>query len=94
MVTVNPSTKNFTLNPDYYVMKSASAIVQRGAIRLGMKGPWAADTLAFENPDGSLAFSVLNPFCQQRSLTLRHGGETLLFALEPRSVNSILVQYA
>jgi glucosylceramidase len=92
MVTVDPASRSYTLNPDYYVMKSVSAVVQRGAIRLGMKGAWAADTLAFENPDGSLALSIFNPFLSEREVTLRHGGETLRFALEPRSVNSILIR--
>jgi glucosylceramidase len=92
MATVDPASKTFTLNPDFYVMKSVSAIVQRGAVRLGMKGSWAADTLAFQNPDHSLAFSVFNPFHEVRVMTLLHNGETLLFPLEPRSVNSILIQ--
>ena len=92
MVTVDPASRSYTLNPDYYVMKSVSAVVQRGAVRLGMKGAWAADTLAFQNPDGSLALSVFNPFLSEREVTLRHGGETLRFALEPRSVNSILIR--
>ncbi len=92
MVTVDPANKTFTLNPDFYVMKSVSAIVQRGAVRLGMKGSWAADTLAFQNPDNSLALSVFNPFHEVRAMTLFHNGETLLFPLEPRSVNSILIR--
>lgn len=92
MVTVDPASKRFTLNPDFFVMKSVSAVVQRGAVRLGMKGCWAADTLAFQNPDGSLALSVFNPFHEVRKLTLLHDGETLLFPLEPRSVNSILIR--
>lgn len=92
MVTVDPANRSYTLNPDYFVMKSVSAIVRRGAVRLGMKGAWAADTLAFENPDGSLALSVFNPFVTEREMTLYHGGETLRFALEPRSVNSILIR--
>ncbi len=92
MVTVDPTDKRFVLNPDFYVMKSASAIVKRGAIRLGMKGVWAADTIAFQNPDGSLALSVFNPFYEVRSVVLLYNGETLRFPLEPRSVNSILVR--
>ena len=91
MVTVDPGTGRYERNPDFYVMKSCSAIVQRGAVRLGMKGAWAADTLAFANPDGSLALSVMNPFRETRPLTLNHAGETLRFALEPRSVSSILL---
>lgn len=92
MVTVEPANKRFVLNPDYYVIKSASAIVKRGAVRLGMKGVWAADTLAFQNPDGSLALSVFNPFHEVRPVVLFYNGETLCFPLEPRSVNSILVR--
>ncbi|MPM16651.1 hypothetical protein SDC9_63032 [bioreactor metagenome] len=92
MVTVDPANKRFVFNPDYYVMKSASAIVKRGAVRLGMKGVWAADTLAFQNPDGSLALSVFNPFHEVRPVVLFYNGETLCFQLEPRSVNSILVR--
>lgn len=92
MLTVDPQTGDFTLNPDFYVMKSVSSIVQRGAVRLEMKGPWAADTLAFKNPDGSLALSVMNPFLDERILTLTYGNENLRFALEPRSVNSILIR--
>lgn len=92
MVTVDPGTGRYERNPDFYVMKSCSAIVQRGAVRLGMKGAWAADTLAFANPDGSLALSVMNPFRETRPLTLNHAGETLRFALEPRSVSSILLE--
>jgi len=92
MVTVDPANKTFTLNPDFYVMKSVSTIVQRGAVRLGMKGSWAADTLAFQNPDNSLALSVFNPFHEVRAMSLLHNGETLLFPLEPRSVNSILIR--
>ena len=92
MVTVDPASHRYTLNPDYYVMKSVSAVVQRGAIRLGMKGIWAADTLAFQNPDSSLALSVFNPFHEIRTMALSHNGETLSFPLEPRSVNSILIR--
>lgn len=92
MVTVDPVNKRFTLNPDFYVMKSVSSIVQRGAVRLGMRGTWAADTLAFQNPDGSIALSVFNPFHEVRPITLLCKGETLFFPLEPRSVNSILVR--
>lgn len=92
MVTVDPANKRFTLNPDFYVMKSVSAIVQRGAVRLGMKGSWAADTLAFQNPDNSLALSIFNPFHEMRAVTLQYKGELLLFPLEPRSVNSIRIR--
>jgi len=92
MVTVDSASHRYTLNPDYYVMKSVSAVVQRGAIRLGMKGIWAADTLAFQNPDGSLALSVFNPFHEMRTMALSRNGETLSFPLEPRSVNSILIR--
>ena len=92
MATADPQTNDFTLNPDFYVMKSVAAIAQRGALRLETKGQWAADALAFRNPDGSLALSVMNPFVEERIMTLKIGTEALRFALEPRSVNSILIR--
>lgn len=89
MITINRETRQFTRNPDYYIMKHFSAAVRRGAIRLGIKGPWAGDALAFRNPDGSTAFIVFQPFLDRRSLTIELNGEHVVFELEPRTVNSI-----
>ena len=52
---MNPKTAtvqngDYTLNPDFYVMKHFSNAVQRGAVRLGAAGHWTADALTFRRP--------------------------------------------
>jgi glucosylceramidase len=89
MITIDPGTKKAVFNPDYYVMKHFSGVVPDGSVRLGAKGPWAADTVAFGLPGGGYAFIVFNPFRDIRSLTLEADGETYAFDLEPQSIYSI-----
>ncbi len=91
MITIDPATSTYTLNPEYYVMKHFSSIIQRGAIRLGMCGSFAADSLVFKNPDGSFALELFNPFDHVFSVDFELESEHYLFELEPKSVNSILI---
>ncbi len=89
MITIDPETKKAVYNPDYYVMKHFSSVVPDGSLRLGMKGPWAADTVAFKTPKGGNAFIVFNPFRDIRRVTVETAGETYSFDMEPQSINSI-----
>lgn len=91
MVTVDPATGAVTYNPDYYVMKHFSACVQRGAVRLGIGGSFAGDSLVFRNPDGSLVLELYNPFDRVFTVEFRNAGDTFRFDLEPKSVNSIVI---
>lgn len=92
MITVDPNTRRYTLNPEYYVMKHFSSIIQRDAVRLGACGSFAADSLVFRNPDGSYALEMFNPFEKPFAVSVTLDGENYCFQLEPRSVNSILIQ--
>jgi glucosylceramidase len=89
MITIDPSSKEVNYNPDYYVMKHFSAVVQRGAIRLGLKGPMAGDTLVFKNPDTSYTLVCYNPFNVIKSLVLSLEEVMYQFDLEPLSFNSM-----
>ena len=89
MVTVQNG--DYTLNPDFYVMKHFSNAVQRGAVRLGAAGHWAADALIFRNPDGSYAVEAFNPFHEEKCLTVELEGEVTSFMLAPRSFNSMII---
>lgn len=89
MVTVQNG--DYTLNPDFYVMKHFSNAVQRGAVRLGAAGHWAADALIFRNPDGSYAVEAFNPFREEKYLTVELEGEVTSFMLAPRSFNSMII---
>ena len=94
MITVNPESREYILNPEFYVMKHFSSVIQRGAIRLGINGTFAGNSLAFRNSDGSLVLELFNPFKKQHSIDFECNGNHFVFMLEPRSVNSILLPEA
>ena len=91
MVTVDPATGAVTYNPDYYVMKHFSACVQRGAVRLGIGGSFAGDSLVFRNPDGGLVLELYNPFDRIFTVEFQNEGNAFRFDLEPKSINSIVI---
>lgn len=92
MVTVKPETKEYVLNPDFYIMKHFSNVVNDGAVRLGMKGSFAADTVGFYNPDGTYAFVLFNPFTEAFPVELKVEGQAWVFLLPPQSINSIVIE--
>ena len=91
MITILPEEKRAVFNPDYYVMKHFSAFIQRGAVRLGIKGSFAGDSLVFRNPDGALVLQLYNPFDRVFTVRFEHEKEDCLFDLEPKSVNSVIL---
>lgn len=90
MVTIH-ADNSYTLNPDFYVMKHFSSIIERGAVRLGLSGPWAGDTLLFRNPDGSHVAELFNPFEHEQEVRVTIGKKRLAFLLPPRSISSVLL---
>lgn len=91
MITADPVSGIAQRNADYYVMRHFSSIIQRGAVRLGIRGALAGDALLFRNPDGSYAVEVFNPFREEKRLVLNVGEIHAQFALPPRSFNSMLI---
>ena len=90
MVTVDNG--KIIYNPDFYVMKHFSSAVRKGAVRLGLTGSFAGDTLIFRNPDGSYAVEMMNPFTEIRKVKLQLGNDNYNFELRPRSINSMIIQ--
>lgn len=91
MITIDPEKKEYILNPDFYVMKHFSNVVRDGAVRLGLSGSFAADTVGFENPDGSHAFVLFNPFAQDFTVEVEIAQESVKLTLPPKSFNSIVL---
>ena len=89
MITIDDKTGEVIYNPDFYLMKHFSSAVKRGAVRLGARGPWAGDTLAFGNPDGEIVLVTMNPFKEQRMMNLKLEDNIYSFELEPQSFNTI-----
>ena len=91
LITVSPTEPKIIKNPDYYLMKHFSSFIKRGAIRLGIQGDMAADSLIFHNPDGSYVIEAMNPFETELILKLNLSGIEAGFELEPKSLNSIII---
>ena len=60
MITVNAAEGTYALEPEYYLMRHFAGFVQRGARLLKLRGRFAANAMAFENPDGSVVLVVHN----------------------------------
>ncbi|SMQ83771.1 glucosylceramidase [Bacillus sp. OV166] len=90
MITVDPETKEFNCNPEFYVMKHFSHFIKSGAVRIETKGPWTGNAVAFRNPDGSRIVVISNPFENQRELCIGEGIEKYNVTLEPSSFNTFV----
>ncbi|MHB9133098.1 MAG: glycoside hydrolase family 30 protein [Armatimonadota bacterium] len=86
MVTVDPTTKQVTYNPEFYVMKHFSRYIAPGAVRLGLRGALTGDAVAFANPDGSTVVVVANHFAEARKVNV--AGVSL--TLEGQSFNTLV----
>ncbi len=91
MMTIDPALKSVRLNPEYYLMKHFSHTVDAGAVRLGLSGIWAANALAFENPDQSISLIITNPFNDVRQLPLNLGKLSFTTKLAPASFNTFVI---
>jgi glucosylceramidase len=89
LVTVDPKTKAIAYQPEFYVMKHLTRFVSPGARLVGTTRFWAANAIAFENPDGERVVFVTNPFDAPRALTIGDGGSRVSATLDPRSFNTI-----
>jgi O-glycosyl hydrolase len=68
MVTINgPGPGDYTLSQDYYYWAQFSKFIDPGAVRIGSTdlGLGSIETVAFQNPDGSIVLVALNSASQQ-----------------------------
>jgi glucosylceramidase len=78
-------------NPEYYLMRHFSKYIKQGATMKGLKGDFAGNALAFENPDGSVVLELLNPFDELQEVTFSVNGEDYSFNIHPHSFNTLVV---
>lgn len=91
MLTVDPSNKKVTRNPEFYVMKHFSHFTGPDDRRIGLKGPWAGNAIGFEKPDGTQVLVITNPFKDSRELKLTIDSTLRVFELEPESFHTIVI---
>ena len=90
MICVDDKTGTYTFNPEYYLMRHVAGFVKPGAKVLGVKGHFAAETLAFENPNGDIVLMVHNGLHTEYELHCDvKGGFTAVLA--PHSLNTFVL---
>lgn len=77
----------YTFTPEFYLMKHFSHFVKRGAKYLTVKGEFASNCVAFENPDGKKFLVVANPCDYENTITI----ENKSYTLPQKSINTIEV---
>ncbi len=91
MLTVNNGNGTYTKNEDYYSWAHFAKVARAGAVRIGSTslGNNNIETVAFKNPDGSLALVAINSNAGQ-SLTfkVRWANQSFDYTLPPRSLAS------
>jgi glucosylceramidase len=87
VVTIDSTTGAITRNLEYYVLGHASRFVMPGAHRIeSTTGVQGLASVAFQNPDGSLALIVLNDAKRQRKFSVRSAGASFDYALPAGAV--------
>jgi glucosylceramidase len=91
MITVDNASGTYTKNGEYYVWAHLAKVVQPGAVRIGSPdlGPGSIQTVAFRNPDGSLALVALNASGTSTTrFRVAWAGQAFDYTLPARSVAS------
>lgn len=91
LCTVNPETKELKLQPEFYLMKHVSHFVKPGAQYLKTKGHMTTNTIAFENPDGSIVFIVGSNMNRDREFTFEHGEKSFSATIPAHSIHTFVV---
>lgn len=90
MITVDSASGEVTYNPEYFIMRHFSGLIQPGARHVPLQGHLCGNAVAFANPDGGLVININNPSDQEKNVTLAIEGRCYRASLPPCSVNSIV----
>ena len=91
LCVVDPDAKTLTLQPEFYLMKHFSHFVKPGALLFKTKGRWTANTVAFENPDGSLVLVVGSNMKKDRVFHFVHGEQSFSAEIKANILHSFLI---
>ncbi len=91
LISVNPETKTYQYNYDYYILKHVSHYVKPGAKLLTQTGDFK-NLLAFINPNKTVAIILQNENSEQKTIHIKVGNRIIDATLEPDSINTLLMQ--
>jgi glucosylceramidase len=81
-----------TYNPEFHVMWHFAHFIEPGATRLETEGPWSANAVAFENPDGTRIAVVRNPLKKAATLCLDVDGNRYQATMEPEAIHTLVLR--
>lgn len=90
LVSVDYETGALKFNYEFYEMKHISHYVKPGAVYLGSTGSMT-ESMAFRNPDGSIAILVAEKTGEPKNLTITAGKKTVQVNIPANSVSTILI---
>jgi len=85
------SDGDIQLNPEFYLMKHFSHFVEPGASYMEVNGVWSANTIAFENPDGSLVLIVSSNMNREREFCFADQRGRFSTVIEPHSLHTFVL---
>jgi len=90
LITVDPQSKTYHLNHEYYLMKHVSHFVQTGAKMISLSGSFK-NMLAFLNPDKSVVIILQNETNEPKKINIKIGDSLISSTYKPNSFNTIMV---
>ena len=90
-ISVNPDTRKYSFNNEYYLFKHASHFVKQGTKYLPVEGVYD-DMMAFQNPGGEIVLIMHNGEDADAEKTICVNGKNLLVPMSPDSFNTIVVK--
>jgi glucosylceramidase len=91
LITIDDKSLKVTYNPEFYAMKHLSSFVKKGAKVLKTKGHWTANSIAFENPDGTIIILVGSNMNHAREFSFLHGEKSFTATIQPHSINTFII---
>lgn len=91
MITVDPDEPKAVHNPEFYVMKHFAHFIGPGSRRIGLKGRWTGNALAFGTPEGRRVLVIANPFKEARTILLANDETHYKLMLDAESFNTIIL---
>ncbi|WP_206245363.1 glycoside hydrolase family 30 protein [Novosphingobium terrae] len=92
LVAVAPDGQNYTLTPDYWLLRHLSAFVKPGARYLPTSSFVGYENqMAFRNPDGSLVLVLNNEMAEPLSVGMMIGNRQITPNLPPDSFNTLYI---
>ena len=92
-IMADTETDEIIVHDSYYYIGHFSKFVQRGAVRIGCsRFTDQLETVAFKNPDGSIAAIVLNTTDKDMDFVFRYSGKLIRCTAEAHSIATYIIE--